>query len=151
MKLSELINIAGLGETEGADDLEITGIYSDSRQVEPGSLFVAVKGTLVDGHDYIDKAIELGAVAIVGEHPAVSGESNVTGKEGASGHPASFAGKDIVFFTVPDSAEALGHLASAWYGEPSAQMTVVGVTGTNGKTTIATLLYDLFRKLGYKA
>jgi UDP-N-acetylmuramoyl-L-alanyl-D-glutamate--2,6-diaminopimelate ligase len=159
MKLSELIIIAGLGEIAGENDPEITGVYSDSRQAKPGSLFVAVKGTLVDGHDYIGRAIEQGAVAIVCEHSGAlirenaAREDTVAG-EGASvgtGDPAPFAGKDILFFTVPDSAEALGRIASAWYGEPSAQMTVVGVTGTNGKTTIATLLYHLFRKLGYKA
>ncbi|MDR0395334.1 MAG: UDP-N-acetylmuramoyl-L-alanyl-D-glutamate--2,6-diaminopimelate ligase [Tannerella sp.] len=139
MKLSELLNIAKLGEIPGENDPEITGVYADSRQVMPGSLFVAVKGTLTDGHHYIGKAVERGAVAVVCEHVvdiAVDG--------------ASLAGTPPVFFTSPDSAEALGRIASAWYGEPSTRMTVVGVTGTNGKTTIATLLYNLFRKLGYK-
>ena len=119
-------------------DLEITGVYSDSRQVIPGSLFVAVKGTVVDGHDFIEKANEQGAVAIVCEHSPLSTLHSPLNKHSP-------------LIEVPDSADALGRLASAWYGEPSLQMTVVGVTGTNGKTTIATLLYNLFRKLGYKA
>lgn len=133
MKLSELIDIAGIVELPVYKDLEITGVQSDSRKVEKGSLFVAVKGTTADGHDYIAKAVEQGAVAVVCEHPM------------------PVESEDILFITVPDPADALGHLASAWFGEPSRQMTVVGVTGTNGKTTIATLLYNLFRKLGYKA
>ena len=135
MKLSELLKIAeivGASDISGEFDPDITGVCSDSRQVRPGSLFVAVKGTVVDGHDYIMKAIEQGAIAIVCEHSQLSTLNSQLIK-------------------VPDSADALGRLASAWYGEPSRQMAVVGVTGTNGKTTIATLLYDLFRKLGYKA
>ncbi|MDR1525181.1 MAG: UDP-N-acetylmuramoyl-L-alanyl-D-glutamate--2,6-diaminopimelate ligase [Tannerella sp.] len=146
MKLSELINIAGLGGMSGENDPEITGVQSDSRLVEPGSLFVAVKGTAVDGHDYTGKAVEKGAVAVVCEHAV-----DVAAAAGAGGHAADAARRDIIFIIVPDSADALGRIASAWYGEPSSQMTVVGVTGTNGKTTVATLLYNLFRKLGYKA
>jgi UDP-N-acetylmuramoyl-L-alanyl-D-glutamate--2,6-diaminopimelate ligase len=133
MKLSELIHTAGLGGITGENDPEITEVYSDSRQVKPGSLFIAVKGTVTDGHDYIGKAIEQGAVAVV------------------CGHTVASSGAGVPFLTVPDPADALGRIASARYGEPSAQMTVIGVTGTNGKTTIATLLYNLFRKLGYKA
>ena len=138
MRLSELIEIAGItGIPDGADP-EITGVQSDSRQVKQGSLFVAVRGTAVDGHDFIEKAIEQGAVAIVCEHSPLSTQQTL--------HSTNSP-----LIEVPDSADALGRLASAWYGEPSRQMMVVGVTGTNGKTTIATLLYDLFRKLGYKA
>ena len=149
MKLSALIKTAGLTEYVGGwnelpapegfaitdNDPEITGIHSDSRCVEKGSLFVAAKGTTVDGHDFIGKAIEQGAVAVVCEKiDFIKSSANA-----------------VVCITVPDSAEALGLLASAWYGEPSRQLMVVGVTGTNGKTTIATLLHRLFRKLGYKA
>ncbi|MDR2775490.1 MAG: UDP-N-acetylmuramoyl-L-alanyl-D-glutamate--2,6-diaminopimelate ligase [Tannerella sp.] len=133
MKLSKLISIAGIGKVLGGNDPEITGVQSDSRRVKPGSLFVAVKGTDVDGHDYIAEAVEHGAVAVVCEHAV------------------AIAGKDIVFIAVSDSAEALGYIASAWYGKPSCRLALVGVTGTNGKTTIATLLYSLFRELGYKA
>ena len=132
-KLSELLNIAGIKGMPDGGDPEIFGVQSDSRQVKQGALFVAVKGTTVDGHDYIEKAIEHGAVAIVCEHL-----------------PFTVHHSSLTIIKVPDSADALGRLASAWYDEPSRQMTVVGVTGTNGKTTIATLLYNLFRKLGYK-
>ncbi|MDR0575838.1 MAG: UDP-N-acetylmuramoyl-L-alanyl-D-glutamate--2,6-diaminopimelate ligase [Tannerella sp.] len=133
MKLAELINIAGIAEIPNDYNPEITGVQSDSRKVEKGSLFVAVKGSTVDGHDYIKRAVERGAAAVIGERSTSTDHRNVA------------------FITVADSADVLGRLASAWYGEPSRQMTVVGVTGTNGKTTIATLLYKLFRKLGYKA
>jgi UDP-N-acetylmuramoyl-L-alanyl-D-glutamate--2,6-diaminopimelate ligase len=134
MLLSELIEIAGIGEWAREEDLEITGVESDSRRVTPGALFVAIGGHSVDGHDFIDKAIAQGAAAIVCERPAEADRSG-----------------DVAWIRVSDSAEALGKLASAWYGEPSRRVTLVGVTGTNGKTTIATLLYRLFRKLGYRA
>ena len=151
MILSNLLNIAGIAAMPEGSDPEIIGIQSDSRLVKPGSLFVAVKGTIVDGHDYIAKAIEQGAVAVICEHMNAStlqqlNESAILRSNDCT--TTRFHASPII---VPDSADALGRLASAWYGEPSLQMTVVGVTGTNGKTTIATLLYDLFRKLGYKA
>ena len=148
MLLSELITKAKISGIAGsATDIEITGIQCDSRLVEKGTLFVAVRGTTVDGHDFIKKAIEQGAVAIVCEQPvAVESENPV-----AVDRHISVDSQKVLFLTVPDSADALGRLASAWYGEPSQQMIVVGVTGTNGKTTIATLLYHLFRKLGHKA
>ena len=130
MLLSELLKIAGIEGVTIDVDPEITGVHSDSRKVGKGSLFVAVKGVTVDGHDFIEKAIEQGAAAVV---------CSIT-------KPCP-----VEVIQVADSAEALGRLASAWYGEPSRQMIVVGVTGTNGKTTIATLLYNMFRKLGYKA
>ena len=144
MKLSELINIAGINGITGDCDPEITGVQSDSRKVSQGSIFVAVKGSVVNGHDYIVKAIEQGAVAIVYEQQSLSinGQFNTSTIQRFN---------DIIFIPVQNSADALGRLASVWYGEPSRQMAVVGVTGTNGKTTIATLLYDLFRNLGYKA
>jgi UDP-N-acetylmuramoyl-L-alanyl-D-glutamate--2,6-diaminopimelate ligase len=133
MKLSELIKIAGLGTIPPRrNDPEITGVQSDSRLVTPGTLFVAVKGTTVDGHDYARQAIAQGAAAIVGEHATKA------------------AARAVTHITVTDSAAALGRIASAWYGEPSRRITLVGVTGTNGKTTVATLLYDLFRTLGYR-
>ncbi|MDR1225199.1 MAG: UDP-N-acetylmuramoyl-L-alanyl-D-glutamate--2,6-diaminopimelate ligase [Tannerella sp.] len=132
MQLSESKNTAGSGGLTEDGTLTVTGIYSDSRQVTPGSMFIALKGTVVDGHDYIDDAIERGAALIVCDRPVSS------------------AGKKAAFMTVSDTADALGFMASIWYGRPSSRMTVVGVTGTNGKTTVATLLYHLFRKLGYK-
>lgn len=111
---------------------DITGVQSDSRKVETGNLFVAVKGTQSDGHAFIAKAIESGAKTIVCEQ--LPGEQ-VPGVE---------------YVQVKDSASALGEIASAFYGEPSRRLQLVGVTGTNGKTTIATLLYTFYKKLGYK-
>ena len=137
MKLKELLETAGYQANDEFEKIEIADIQSDSRCVNPGSLFVAVKGTVVDGHDFIEKAIQQGAKAIVCEHP----EEALGVSPEASGVP---------YIIVPDSAIMLGQLASAFYGEPSRQMILVGVTGTNGKTTVATVLYNLFRKLGYK-
>ncbi len=137
MKLLELLQKAEIEATTGDIDTVITGVFADSRQVVAGSLFVAVKGKTVDGHDFIEKAIEQGAVAVVAERGNYSTLQD--------------NGRMPLIVEVGDSAEALGRLASAWYGEPSRQLIVVGVTGTNGKTTVATLLYRLFRQLGYKA
>ena len=114
-------------------DKEIKNIVFDSRKVESGSLFFATRGTQVDGHDFIPMAIEKGAVAIVCE--TLPTEIN----------------KDIIYINVENSLDALGKIASNWFDNPSEKMTLVGVTGTNGKTTIATLLYEMFRKFGYKA
>jgi UDP-N-acetylmuramoyl-L-alanyl-D-glutamate--2,6-diaminopimelate ligase len=100
--------------------------------VEEGDLFVALRGTAVDGHDYVEKALENGAAAVVCERIP----------EGLAGRAA--------FVVVPDAADALGLLLDSRYDRPSTRLTLVGVTGTNGKTTVATLLYDLFRKLGYR-
>lgn len=132
MKLKELISSLPSPLLTGETDKVITGIQADSRSVVEGNLFVAVRGTAVDGHTYIAGAIEQGAVAIVCEEIPAGLESTCS------------------FIQVKDSADALGKLASAWYGFPSEQLMLVGVTGTNGKTTTATLLYALFRKLGYK-
>lgn len=116
-----------------AQGITISSIASDSRKVGRGSLFVAVRGTQTDGHKFIDTALGSGAIAVVCEDlPA---------------NPSP----DVTWIKVADSAQALGLLASAYYGHPSRRFTLVGVTGTNGKTTIATLLYDLARLLGKKA
>lgn len=113
-------------------DVEISTVAFDSRRATIGTLFVATVGTAVDGHDFIEKAIEAGAVAVVCQRlPEIIHD-------------------DVVYVEVNDSAEALGRIASNYYNNPSEQLTLVGVTGTNGKTTIATLLYNLFRKMGYK-
>ena len=109
---------------EGADCRAVYGISADSRAVVPGSVFVAVRGVAVDGHTFIDKAIEAGATTVVCEEL-----------------PAEIA-SDVTYIKVPDSREALGRLASRFFGDPSDELTLVGVTGTNGKTTIATLLYE---------
>ncbi len=133
MQLEDLISIIPNGKVSGSLTIEVAGIHSDSRKIEPGFLFVAVPGTQSDGHQYIDKAIENGAKSVV---------CQVLPEKIAS---------DVTYIQIDDSADALGKLASMFNGEPSSQLTLIGVTGTNGKTTIATLLYDLFRKLGYKA
>ena len=132
MELRTLISALDAPQVVGADQLAIGQIVSDSRRVVPGSLFVAVRGVAVDGHQYIASAIEKGAVAIVCEE-----------------FPEVLADK-ATFIVVKDSAYALGMLLSRCYGDPSQKLKLVGVTGTNGKTTIATVLYELFRRLGYK-
>ena len=132
MELRTLISALDTPQVVGVDQLEIGQIVSDSRRVVPGSLFVAVRGVAVDGHQYIASAIEKGAVAIVCE-----------------AYPEALADK-ATFVVVKDSAYALGMLLSKSYGDPSQKLKLVGVTGTNGKTTIATVLYELFRRLGYK-
>lgn len=116
----------------GNTALGITGIAIDSRRVTQGYVFVAMVGSTTDGHDYIEKALALGAVAIVCERL-----------------PQTLT-DGIVWIRVADTAQAAGLLAAVWYGQPSQQLTVVGITGTNGKTTTATLLYHLFSRLGYQ-
>jgi UDP-N-acetylmuramoyl-L-alanyl-D-glutamate--2,6-diaminopimelate ligase len=130
--LSEILEGLAFTELQGSADTEITAVVFDSRKVVPGSLFVAVKGTVTDGHDYIDKAIKDGAVVVICEDlPA---------------HTAA----EVDFLMVANSAIALGIVTANFYDNPSSKLKLVGVTGTNGKTTIATLLYQLFRDLGYK-
>jgi UDP-N-acetylmuramoyl-L-alanyl-D-glutamate--2,6-diaminopimelate ligase len=119
-------------ECRGTGDLQITGIAFDSRTVVQGNIFVATRGTAVDGHNFINAAIAQGAVAVLCEEL-----------------PAEMAA-EVTFIKVKNAAAALGRLASAWFDFPSSKLTLVGVTGTNGKTTIATLLYSMFRQLGYK-
>ena len=132
MKLTEIIQPVTLTETVGCTDLDITGIQMDSRLIEPGQLFVAVRGTQTDGHAYIDKAIEKGAVAVVCEQIPEVRQPGVT------------------YLSTPETEDAVGKLATTFYGDPTSKLDLVGVTGTNGKTTIATLLYDMFRHFGYK-
>ena len=131
-KISVLIEKIKTINIAGDITKEIKGIDSDSRNIKPEYMFIAVKGTTVDGHKFIDKAIELGATAIVCE------DIPETLKEG------------VTYITVKDSQLALGQLASAWFDYPSTKLTLVGVTGTNGKTTIATLLYKMFKIFGEK-
>ena len=133
MKLSTLIQHIDVSSKLGTPEMEIADVQFDSRKVGNGSLFIATRGTNTDGHQYIDTAIEQGASAIVCEVlPAETKEH-------------------IVYIITPNSAEALGQIAHAWFGAPSDKLTLVGVTGTNGKTTTATLLYELFRKFGHKS
>ncbi len=133
MILTKLIRALSVKKIVGDEEILISGIQSDSRMVEKDALFVAVKGTTVDGHDYIKSAVEKGASAIVCE--IIPDTQH----------------QDVTYIVVRDSAEALGILLDVWYDHPSSKLTLVGVTGTNGKTTVATLLYNLFRKLGHKA
>ncbi len=132
MRLDDVFKVVDTLQVIGDDTKVITGIHSDSRKIARDYLFVAVPGTQSDGHDYIDKALENGAGVIVCEKIPEKLQENIT------------------YIQVKSSAEALGCLASAYNGYPSRKLTLVGVTGTNGKTTIATLLYQTFRKLGYK-
>ena len=132
MKLKEIISGIHVVETIGDTDKDIQAIHIDSRKIEPGHLFVAVKGTQTDGHVYIDKAIEKGASAIVCE--TLPGNLH----------------KNIIYIKVENTEDCVGKLATAFYGNPTSKMELIGVTGTNGKTTIATLLYHMFRKFGYK-
>ena len=136
MTIKELIVNIPVKEIKGNVDQEVTSIHFDSRKVEPGSVFVAVKGRATDGHKFIDIAIDRGALCVVRER-----------EEGEKG--AREQGKSC-FIEVEDSASALALMSSKFFGEPSKQLTMVGVTGTNGKTTVATLLYNLFSELGYK-
>lgn len=131
MKIKEIIVNCNLLELIGDKDIDISKVSFDSRTVEPGTMFFAVKGTQTDGHDYIDKALEQGASAIVCE------KLPKTLKDG------------VTYIRVDDSAYVLGVGASNFYGNPSRALKLVGVTGTNGKTTIATLLYRLFTDAGY--
>lgn len=116
------------------EDIGITSIEQDSRRVKEGSMFVAVRGTNVDGHQFIPQVVEAGAKAVVCDEEYIA-QGNVC--------------EGVTLVVVKDCNLALALLASAWNGYPSEQLTLVGVTGTNGKTTIATLLYKLFTKLGY--
>ena len=131
MKIKEILVNCNLLEIEGNKDLDLLDMTFDSRQVKPGSLFFAVRGTQVDGHDYIDKAVEKGAAAIVCEKLPKTRSEGVT------------------YVQVDNSAYVLGVAASNFFGNPSRELKLVGVTGTNGKTTIATLLYRLFTDAGY--
>ena len=126
-----LIGVAGANIT-GSDIVVIKSIILDSRKVLPGSLFVALRGTQTDGHQYINTATQLGAAAILCEELPETLSEQVT------------------YIQVPDSAEALGYISSAFYDNPSQNLTLVGVTGTNGKTSVATFLFQLFRALGYR-
>ena len=132
MKLQELLkNVKPLAITGNAD-ADITGVNIDSRKIEQGHLFVAQKGTQVDGHKFIPKAIELGARAILCEELPEEKTEGVT------------------YVQVESTEDAVGKVATVFYGEPSKKLQLVGVTGTNGKTTIATLLYNMFREMGHK-
>jgi UDP-N-acetylmuramoyl-L-alanyl-D-glutamate--2,6-diaminopimelate ligase len=132
MKLNELLRNINATGIQGSTDVDITGVNIDSRRVENGHLFVAIKGTQTDGHQYIAKALEQGAVAILCEEL-----------------PAELAA-GVTYIQVDSTEAAVGPVATLFYGDPTQKLKLVGVTGTNGKTTIATLLYQMFRKFGHK-
>ena len=133
MKLNDLLKNVKPLNIEGDADKDIKGINIDSRKIELGHLFIAIKGTQTDGHKYIEKAIELGATAILLEEM-----------------PTEPINKCITYIQVKSTEEAVGNVATTFYGNPSHHLKLVGVTGTNGKTTVATLLYNMFRKFGHK-
>ena len=132
MRLSELLKYVKPLCIIGDEQIDITGVNIDSRKIEKGHLFVAMKGTQTDGHKFIPKALELGASAILCED--LPEEKN----EGTT------------YIQVSSTESAVGPVATVFFGEPSKRLKLVGVTGTNGKTTIATLLYNMFRKFGHK-
>ena len=132
MKLSELLKNVKTIACQGKLDVEIKDVNIDSRKIESGHLFIAMKGTQVDGHKFINKAIESGAVAILLEDMPEALNDKVT------------------YVQVASTEEEAGEVATMFYGEPSRKLKLVGVTGTNGKTTVATLLYRMFREFGHK-
>ena len=135
MILSELIQAIEPLQVIGKTDVNVHAIQFDSRKVETGDLFVAQAGTAVDGHTFIPSCVEKGASVIVLDNSQYLADT----KDG------------VTYVLVKNSEQALGLLAHQWYGRPSEKLTLVGVTGTNGKTTIATLLYEMVRAMGYKA
>lgn len=132
MILTELLRDVNPINIVGNTEKEITGVNIDSRRIDKGHLFIAIKGTQVDGHNYIDKAIAQGAVAIICETIPLNTDDKIT------------------YIQVESTESIVGNIATIFYGEPSKKLKLVGVTGTNGKTTIATLLYNMFRTFGFK-
>ena len=132
MRLNELLKNVDTLNIAGNVEVEITGVNIDSRRIEKGHLFVAIPGTVTDGHKFIPKAIELGATAVLCEKMP---EEQIP---------------EVTYVQVASTEDAVGKVATLFYGDPSRKLKLVGVTGTNGKTTIATLLYNMFRKFGHK-
>ena len=132
MKLKELLKDIPVVAVVGSEDIEITGVNIDSRRIKEGHLFVAMKGTQVDGHKFVPKAVELGAKAVLCEDMPEQKAEGVT------------------YVQVESTEDAVGKVATTFHGNPSTKLKLVGVTGTNGKTTIATLLYNMFTKMGHK-
>ncbi len=132
-RLSDILYKCELIEIIGSTDIEVRAVTMDSRKVQPGTVFIALKGLNADGHDFIPKAVAAGAVAVVCENLPVETFPEVT------------------FVKVANASVAMGRMAANFYDNPSDKLKIVGITGTNGKTTIATLLYQLFNSLGYKS
>lgn len=131
MIITELVNRIPVVEIHGDNNREVSELVFDSRKVTENSLYIAMRGTVVDGHSFIASSIEKGATTIVCEE-----------------FPETLA-ENVTYIKVKDSAKALGHLASNFYGNPSRKLKLIGVTGTNGKTSVSTLLFDVFKNLGY--
>lgn len=132
MKLSELLKSVNVLQVAGSTEAEVTGVNIDSRKIGKGHLFVAIKGTQTDGHQFITKAVAQGAAAILCEE--MPEERN----------------NGVCYIQVASTEDIVGQVATSFYGNPSQKLKLVGVTGTNGKTTIATLLYNMFRKFGHR-
>ena len=130
MIAQDLLYRVSLQSVQGNLNTEVTALYTDSRKVTPGSAFIALRGTQVDGHDYIEQALKNGAALVVAETAPNS--------------------VDQTWVCARNTSIALAEMAANFYQHPAAQLTIVGVTGTNGKTTVATLLYKLFRALGHR-
>lgn len=132
MFLQDILYKVRIRQVQGNTHIEVNDLQTDSRKVGKGSVFIAVRGVSTDGHQFIDKAVQQGAVAVVAETLPVSPDPGIT------------------WVQVEDSASAAGYMAHNFFGQPSEKIKLVGVTGTNGKTTIATLLFKLFSALGYR-
>jgi len=132
MKLNELLKNVEVLNILGDAEVDIVGVNIDSRRIEEGHLFVAIPGTQTDGHKFIPKAIEQGAKAVLCEYFPNRREPGIT------------------YIAVESTEDCIGEVATQFYGDPSRKLKLIGVTGTNGKTTIATLLYNMFRKFGHK-
>lgn len=131
MTITELVNRIPVIEIHGDNNREVSELVFDSRKVTENSLYIAMRGTVADGHSFIVSSIEKGATTVVCEE-----------------FPETLA-ENVTYIKVKDSAKALGHLASNFYGNPSQKLKLIGVTGTNGKTSVSTLLFDVFKNLGY--
>lgn len=132
MNLADLISSIPTAEITGTSDRSIAAVHADSRKVVPGSLYIAVAGTVTDGHQFIDAVAGKGAAAVVCEALPANIQDGIT------------------YIKVENSAKALGKIASAFYGNPSSNLKLIGITGTNGKTSTSTLLYHLFIQLGFR-
>ncbi|WP_411813124.1 UDP-N-acetylmuramoyl-L-alanyl-D-glutamate--2,6-diaminopimelate ligase [Chryseobacterium scophthalmum] len=133
MQLVELLNRIPVLESHGNSDREVSALVFDSRKVSEDSFYIAVKGTVADGHSFIASSIEKGAKTIVCEDLPENLDENIT------------------YIKVKDTSKTLGQLASNFYGNPSEKLKLIGVTGTNGKTSVSTLLFDVFKNLGYNS
>ncbi|WCO01166.1 UDP-N-acetylmuramoyl-L-alanyl-D-glutamate--2,6-diaminopimelate ligase [Psychroserpens ponticola] len=131
-ELKDILYKVTINAVVGSTSVAINNIHFDSRAVSKGDVFVAIKGATVDGHDYIQKALSLGAIAVVCETLPDDIQNGIT------------------YIEVEDTSSALAYMASNYYDNPSSNLRLIGVTGTNGKTTVTTLLYQLFKKAGYK-